>query len=248
MPSGHANRNAVGMRRIIVLNSKGGCGKTTVATNLAGRYAERGYQTALLDYDPQSASYHWSQRRGEPLPPVAAVAAGQAAVGITRSWQLRLPPDTERVVVDTPAAVSVSDWLPALREADAVLVPVLPSPLDMQATAALIEALLLTAKLRRSETRLGIVANRLRLNTRALGRLQHFLDGLEIPVVARLRDSQRYLRAAEQGRGVHELAGDGAYADREIWDGVVDWLEQRPGTPLARAFAARLRDARVAHG
>lgn len=229
------------MRRIIVINAKGGCGKTTIAVNLATRYAVRGYLTALFDYDPLGAGQQWLQGRDAEAPAVATVGAADHAATTTRAWQLRVPPETRRIVIDTPASVQIHEILDQLRTADAVLVPVLPSPVDIRATADFIRDLLLLGKVRQHRTRIGIVANRLRRNTRALANLERFLDALDIPVVARLRDSQRYLHAAERGLGVHEMTGRGGYGDRLAWDAVIDWLEQCETDSLARAFSERLR-------
>lgn len=230
------------MRRIVVLNSKGGCGKTTVATNLASRYARRGYETMLLDFDPQAAAAFWLKSRGDELPQVFGMAAAEdPSTAVARAWQMRIPPQIQCVVMDSPAGVRIPDMLPQLRQADAVVVPILPSPIDMHATAAFIQDLLLLGKLRSHGTRLGIVANRLRRNTLALGKLEKFLRRLDIPVIARLRDSQRYLQAVEGGYGVHEMPGAGAYGDRMVWDSVVDWLERQRHEELAHEFARRVR-------
>ena len=238
------------MRRIIVLNSKGGCGKTTVATNLASCYAAKGYSTVLFDYDPQASSYQWLQRRAEDKPPIHGVSAaenGGMSQGLrtTRSWHMRLPPNTQCVVLDTPAGARISYFAPQIQESDAILLPVLASPIDIQASAAFIQDLLLVGKLRKYKTRLGIVANRLRSNTNALASLERFLNTLEIPVVARLRDAQRYISAAEQGLGVHELGGKGAYVDSLVWDATLDWIEQKEINSLAHTFTARLRSNKL---
>lgn len=230
------------MRRIIVMNSKGGCGKTTVATNLASRYANRGYATALFDYDPQASSMRWLTLRDPRQPGIHGVAAVEdSARSVTRAWQLRIPPTTQRIVIDTPAGLHLQERLPQLRDADTVLVPVLPSSLDIHATTNFIRDLLLIAKLRSHGTRLAIIANRLRRNTRSLAALERFLTTLDIPVIARIQDIQRYVQAAEAGMGVHELNGRGAYADRLTWDQTVDWLEHAGTSRLGQAFSARLR-------
>ena len=98
------------MRRIIVLNAKGGCGKTTVATNLASSYAIRGFKTALIHYDPQESSMQWLRSRSPDLPRIQGIAIHDASrVPLAGAWQLRIPRDTQRVVVDTPAGLRAMD-------------------------------------------------------------------------------------------------------------------------------------------
>lgn len=222
-------------RRIIVINAKGGCGKTTVATNLASAYAAGHLPVALFDHDPQGSSIRWLRRRAaerEPVHGIAAYDRGQA--NITRSWQLRVPPEIRRMVIDTPAGIKGPELAEHVRGVDAILVPVLPSPIDIQATADFIRDLLLVGKVRTPGVRLGIVANRVRENTLAFRALERFLATLRIPVVARLRDTQNYVHAAEQGVGIHELKSSATQRDLIHWKGLVDWLEDKPeGLPAS---------------
>ena len=140
------------MRRVIVLNSKGGCGKTTVATNLASYYAAKGFKTVLFDYDPQASSCYWLKRRAEDKPAIHGVAAADnGPMTVTRSWHMRLPPDTQRIVLDTPAGARISDFAPHIQAADAVLLPVLASSIDIHASAAFIKDLLIVGKLRNTK-------------------------------------------------------------------------------------------------
>jgi hypothetical protein len=109
-PASRAFRNKLSgirmLKKIVVINSKGGCGKTTLSTNLAGYYAAKGYPSALFDYDPQDSAARWLSQRSPSLPRIHGVAAAHPpAVGITRSFQMRLPPDTRRLVLDTPASL-----------------------------------------------------------------------------------------------------------------------------------------------
>ncbi len=213
------------MRRIILLNSKGGCGKTTLATNLASWYAARGQLTALLDHDPQGSSMRWLSSRPWNLPPIHGVAAYERPGGMTRSFQLRVPPDTERVILDAPAGVTGAPLLELVRGVDAIIVPVLPSPIDIHAASRFIQELLLTAKVRASSVRLGVVANRVKPNTLVYQALQRFLQSLNFPFLTRLRDTQLYMRASEQGIGIHELDDPRAAHDRAQWDPLLRWLE-----------------------
>lgn len=210
------------------MNTKGGCGKTTVATNLASLYAQRGLSTALFDFDPQGSSAHWLSLRGEQLPPINGVAAFRTTMGVTRSWQLRVPPGTQRIVLDTPASMDRIELMERVQDADAILIPVLPSPIDAYATANFIRDLLLVAKLRSDRTRVGIIPNRVRETTLAFQALQRFLDSLSIPVVAQLHDSQFYVQAAENGTGIHELNERRAARHLLAWQQLFTWLEGLP--------------------
>lgn len=213
------------MRRIILLNSKGGCGKTTLATNLASWYAARGQATALLDHDPQGSSMRWLASRPWNLPPIHGIAAYQRPGGVTRSFQLRVPPETERVILDAPAGVAGPQLLELVRGVDAILIPVLPSPIDIHAASRFIQELLLTARVRATSVRLGVVANRVKPNTLVYQALQRFLRSLQFPFLTRLRDTQLYMRASEQGVGIHELDDPRAARDRSQWKPLLDWLE-----------------------
>ena len=215
------------MQRIVIINTKGGCGKTTISTNLASFYASKGRNTALYDYDPQSSSMRWMRVRDHDheVADIYGVTAYKNAKGVTKSWQLRMPPETERVIIDTPPGLKGPDLLDQLKGANAILIPVLPSSIDMYATADFIRDLLLGAKVRTNKVRIAIVANRIKKNTHAFAALERFLNTLSIPVVARLRDTQNYVRAAEAGLGIHELKHQPIYVDKMHWVAIYNWLE-----------------------
>ena len=216
------------MLRIVVINSKGGCGKTTIATNLASFYASIGRSTALFDFDPQGSSMRWLRTRSNESPVIYGVAAHQnTGRATTMSWHLRVPPETEYLILDTPPGLKGSELIEQIKGADIILIPVLPSPIDIFATADFIRDLLLEAKVRQKRTRIGIIANRVKKNTLAFQSLERFLRTLSIPVVARLRDSLNYVKASEEGIGVHELKGKPIYLDKMHWRGINDWIEKR---------------------
>ena len=213
------------IEKIIVLNSKGGCGKTTIATNLASLYSREGYATALMDYDPQGSSLRWLRVRPKELPAIYAVPAAQRQKSTTLSWQLRVPPETSRIIIDAPAGVDDFQLQDFVRQASTILIPVLPSPIDIHAATRFIESLLLVGKVRQYGVRVGVVANRVKQNTRIYKSLQCFLDTLKLPLITTLRDTQHYVRAAERGIGVHELWDKRADIDREQWQPLWQWLE-----------------------
>ncbi len=212
------------MQRIVVLNPKGGSGKTTIATNLAACYAANGHRPALMDLDPQGSSMRWLRKRPDDSPPIHGIAGFERYANVTRSWQLRIPVECTAVILDTPAALEAHSLPELTRGADAVLVPVMPSDIDIHATAKCIADLLLVAKIRRADQRIGIIANRVRANTLVFHSLTRFLSSLDIPLVATLRDTQNYLRSAEAGIGIHDMPHWQVQQDLDHWQRLTDWL------------------------
>ena len=225
--------------RIVVLNSKGGCGKTTLSTNLAGYYACCGYRTALLDTDPQGSSMLWLRNRAAHHPRVTGISAYERAGRVTRSFQLRVPPDIERLIVDTPAALDGMRLQELTRGADAILIPVLPSDIDIHAASRCIAELLLTAHIDRRAGQVAVIANRVKKNTLMYDKLLRFLQSLGIPFIATLRDTQNYVHASEQGVCIHELDARKIGEDVREWEELIRWLESRQ-TPAAATTAAPL--------
>jgi chromosome partitioning protein len=216
------------MQRIVVLNPKGGSGKTTIAINLASYLASRGHTPVLMDFDPQGSSLRWVKKRKPAQPTIHVIAAFEKDLRITRAFQLRVPDVTTHVIVDTPAALEPRQLPEMTRDADKIIVPVLPSDIDIHACSRCIGDLLLVAKIRRDSGRLGVIANRIRRNTLTYQALIRFLHTLSIPIVATLRDSQNYVRAAELGLGIHEMKSYVAQADLEQWVPLVEWLDTAP--------------------
>jgi chromosome partitioning protein len=213
------------LNKIVVLNPKGGCGKSTLATNIAACYARRGPQPTVMDYDPQGSSIAWLNRRSADLPSIHGIAAYKKSMQATRSWQLRVPEDTLNLVIDSPASINHDELRELTRDASSILVPVLPSALDIDAASKCIADLLLVAKVNRNEGKLAVIANRTRKNTKSFGRLMRFLDSLGIPIIAVLRDSQNFVRAAENGLGVHDMQPCRVRPDLEQVEKIVNWLD-----------------------
>jgi chromosome partitioning protein len=215
------------MQRILVLNPKGGSGKTTVATNLASYFASQGDRPLLIDNDPQGSSIRWLKKRTSEQAPIHGTAAFERNSRVTRAWQMRVPADAQHVVVDTPAAVPPQDLPEMTKNADVIIVPVLPSDIDIHACSKCIADLLLIAKVKRHENRIGVIANRVKRNTLIYQSLMRFLVTLRIPVIATLRDSQNYVRAAELGVGLHEMKRAAVAQDLLDWDPLLYWLKAR---------------------
>ena len=230
------------MQRIIVLNSKGGSGKTTIASNLAACYAASGERPTLMDLDPQGSSMRWLGKRPDDVAPIHGIAGFEKAASVTRSWQMRTPADCRTVIIDTPAAIDPHKLADLTRGIDAVLVPVMPSDIDIHATAKFIADLLLIAKVRRSEKRIGIIANRVRMNTRVSQSLTRFLSSLDIPLITTLRDTQNYVSSAEIGIGVCEMPHRQVQQDLPQWQQLLSWLAARrqPAAATAASNASRI--------
>jgi chromosome partitioning protein len=211
--------------KIVVLNPKGGSGKTTIATNLAAYYASQGQFPALRDLDAQASSTRWLAKRTEAMPRIHGVSPFNVPANVTRTFAMRIPADVERIVVDTPAAINKHQFIEFTRDADRILIPVLPSDIDIQAVTRCIADLLLHAKIQRSENRIAVVANRVKRNTVIFRSLMRFLDSLKIPVIAVLRDSQNYIRSAESGVGLFEMKGTRFRVDQAHWASLIDWIE-----------------------
>ena len=216
------------LNRIVILNPKGGCGKSTLATNIAACYAQRGPTPAIMDYDPQGSTMGWLERRPGELPAVHGIAAYKKSMQATRSWQLRVPNDTVNLLIDSPASINHDDLRELTRDSTSILVPVLPSSMDIHAASRCIADLLLVAKVDRRDRKLAVVANRTRKNTKSFVKLMRFLDSLGIPIIAVLRDSQNFVHAAEQGIGLCEMQPSRVKTDMEQLDKIMRWLDAWP--------------------
>ena len=177
-----------------------------------------------MDYDPQGSSLRWVRKRQPSQPPIHVIAAFEKDTRTTRAFQLRVPEQATHVVVDTPAALPAPGTAGDDARRGQDLVPVLPSDIDIHACSRCIRDLLLVAKIRREDNRIGVVANRVRRNTLIYQALIRFLHTLDIPIVATIRDSQNYVRAAELGVGVHEMKRYVAQEDVEQWLPLIEWL------------------------
>jgi chromosome partitioning protein len=232
------------VRRILVINGKGGCGKTTIATNLAVAFATRGVNVALLDNDPQASSTYWADLREEGLPPVSIVATHQRPnMYQTSSFHHRLPQGTEMVIVDGHSNARGRDLESLLRQTDLILVPMLPSSIDIRAGGRFITELLTHRIYRAAPRPVGVVANRVQPNTETHDKLMHFLGCLDVPCVAQFRDSPVYTDAVEVGQGVVDMKDiRAARKETAAWKQLMGWIDEQVPPPKRAPLSAGRRD------
>src|SRR5256886_12321547 len=189
----------------LVINPKGGSGKTTVATNLASYFAANQVLTTLMDYDPQGSSLNWLRQRPLELVKIHGANAAPAKPGRLRSMDMRVPEETRQLVIDAPAGASGLLLQEMLSRTNCILIPVAPSSIDIHATANFIRDLLLAGRIRAQNIRLGVVANRVRKAVPVYQPLERFLNSLNLPLLTRLSDSEAFVSAPETGAAVFEM-------------------------------------------
>jgi chromosome partitioning protein len=200
---------------IVVANPKGGVGKSTLATNLAGWLAHAGHAVMLGDVDRQQSARQWLALRPPELPAI-------------RGWDVagddivRPPKGTTHVVLDTPAGLHGKRLDAVLRIADRVLIPLQPSLFDINATHAFVQTL--RAHKRAGDTVIGLVGMRVREHTRAVEQLHHYTATLPVPVVAWLRDTQNYVQLAARGLTLWDVAPSRVERDLEQWAPLRAWV------------------------
>jgi chromosome partitioning protein len=208
----------------LVINSKGGSGKTTVTTNLASYFAVNRIPTAVMDYDPQGSSLNWLRCRAHPAPKIHGANAAPQKSGL-RSLGMHVPQGTRQLVVDGPAGASGLLLQEMIARAHAILVPVQPSAIDIHATANFIRDLLVMGRLRARNVRLAVVANRVRRATPVYQPLEKFLSSLGLPFLTRLSDSEVFVQAAESGLGIFEMDPIATAAEREQFMPIIEWAD-----------------------
>ena len=212
------------MKTTVVINAKGGVGKTTVATNLASYFVTHGMATAIMDHDPQGSSINWVQQRSPLLRRIHAANAAPNAPGL-RALATYLPPEIERLVVDAPAGAPRLLQQDMLRRASHVIIPVSPSAIDIHATANFIKELLLQSRVRLNGIQVGVVANRVRGSRPVYAPLERFLRSVGMPFLTRLTDSEVYIDAAETGVGIFEMHDSASGKERDEFMPICEWIE-----------------------
>jgi chromosome partitioning protein len=212
------------MRHIMVLNAKGGCGKSTIATNIASYFANEGASVALADYDPQRSSLDWLDRRPDNRPKIAGVAAFDDGLR-------HAPRNVDFIVSDAPARSHGKELADLVKHAETIVMPVLPSTIDIQATSAFLKELQAVHKVQNKQVRIGAIANRVRDNTLIFDDLDEYLTKARVPYIAALRDAQNYVRAYTRGLGIFELPEYLGWPDWSEWEPLTAWLRSARSQP-----------------
>lgn len=206
------------MKGVLVASSKGGVGKTTIATHLAAHYALAGHNTALVDGDPQGSSLRWAAKRAE----LESAVLGLKGTG--KGWRKKLPDDTGVLVMDAPAGGMAEDLELFLERAEAVVVPVQPSALDIEATVDFLDSLARHPRVRKGELRIGLVGNRLKPWTNASQQAVELISQWPYPVIAQLRDSQAYVLLTGLGRSLFDYHSQQVREHQQDWAPLLKWL------------------------
>lgn len=207
------------MKTVLVAGSKGGVGKTTIATHLAAHAALAGRNTALVDLDPQGSSMRWAQRRLQMASPVLGIdGAGR------RGWPDLVPVDTDCLVIDAPAGAMAGGLAIALEQADVLVAPVPPSTLDIEATVTFLDSLAVHPRVRRGELRVGLVGNKLKPWTQASQQTVELLQSWPYPLVAQLRDSQAYVLLCALGKSLFDYHSAHVRDHQADWQPLLGWI------------------------
>lgn len=206
----------------MIANPKGGVGKSTLATNLAGWLAKSGQRPMLGDIDRQQSAREWLRLRPPGLPFIA-------------TWELRPdeparpPAGTTHVILDTPAGLHGKRLAQLLKWVDRIIVPLAPSLFDILATRHFLDELLAEKRVKKHRVEIAVVGMRVAARTRAAAELERFLAGLDLPVIAHLRDTQNYVQAAAHGMTIFDLPASRAAPDWEQWAPLLRWIETETG-------------------
>jgi chromosome partitioning protein len=203
------------MKTILIANPKGGSGKTTLSTNIAGYLARSGHRVTLMDLDRQKSATQWLTSRPFELPIITPFHT-----------ETGKPLDADWLVIDSPAGLHGKNLEYALKLAHKVVVPIAPSLFDIQASHEFLESLGQQKTVRKGKTFVGIVGMRMAPHTRAATTLEQFIGKLDLPVLAFLRETQVYVNAAFEGKTLFDLPPFQAERELEQWTYLLNWLEK----------------------
>ena len=217
------------MRTIVVLNPKGGCGKSTIATNIAAYFSIKGKRVTLADCDPQGSSDDWLSARPDKYSAINGIAVEHD--------RLKIPRNTEILIIDTPAAMEDKRLKKYLRKAQSLVMPIIASPIDIRAAERFLNELFSFRGSINTKITIATIANRVREDTLIAAKLENYLNnirlpnGKKLPFMTMLRASQNYIRASEQGLSIFELPPSKTYYDREQWVPLLRWLNSKRSIP-----------------
>ena len=208
------------MRTILVASSKGGAGKSTLSTNLAAHFAVEGKRTVLVDADKQHSAFRWCEKRAHLSTAVLPID------GTARNWQKQIPENTQIVIIDVPAGAMADDLDAYIELADAVLVPVLPSMIDIEATVPFLNSMAKNVRVKKKKLPVGLVGNRLKPWTNASQQAIEQLKSWPYSVVGELRDTQAYVLMVALGKSVFDYNSEQLRSHQEDWAPILKWLKK----------------------
>jgi chromosome partitioning protein len=209
------------MLTVLVASSKGGCGKSTLVTQLASHWAQDGKRTAIVDSDPQGSSFRWASLRPENVPGVLAMEGGRKSLD-------KVPEDTDRLLIDTPAGSHERELEPYLEKADLLVVPVLPSSFDMHATLNFLGHLRSISRIKRGKLPVALVGNRLKPWTHASQEaMEQLAEQAPFPVIAQLRDTQAYVLLTSLGKGIFDYNSEQVRGHQQDWAPLLRWIKRK---------------------
>lgn len=209
------------MLTTLVASSKGGCGKSTLVTQLASHWAQAGQNTAIVDADRQGSSYRWASRRPDTVPGVLGLEGG-------RKTLQKVPSDTQHLLIDTPAGGGERELEPFIEAASVLLVPVLPSSFDLDATTHFLGELQSIKRIKNGKLPVALVANRLKPWTRASqDAVEQLAAESPFPIAAQLRDSQAYVLLAALGKGIFDYQSEQVRSHQEDWKPLLRWIKRQ---------------------
>lgn len=200
------------MKTILIANPKGGAGKTTLSTNLAGYLAARGETVYLWDLDRQKSALHWLSQRPAHLPVIQRLDSARQKV------------EEGVLVLDSPAGLHGEKLADLVKRVEKVLVPIVPSSFDFAATRSFLDELLGEKSIRKGKAFVAIVGMRVDARTRAAEKLDDFLAPIDLPVLTHLRDTQNYVTAAFDGKSIFDMAPSAVAQDLAQWQPIAQWL------------------------
>lgn len=203
------------MKNILVANPKGGSGKTTIATNLAGYFAAQNHRVILSDLDRQQSATGWLERRPKAFPTILGLPS-KTKSAVKAEW----------TIYDSPGGFRDEKLSDAVKQADCIIVPVQPSAFDIGATQDFLDLLNEEKAIRKNKTFVALVGMRVNYRTNAAAKLAEYMEQTNLPVLTYLRNAQVYVTAAEQGLSIFEMRPSLVAQDVEQWQPMLDWIAE----------------------